>query len=274
MRLYWWIILLMSLWLAGCGPIEVGFVVTPTASATVLVEPTVQIVATRTPTPTATVSATPTDTLEPTDTLAPPVTPVPPTNTRRPIVRPPSGTPAPTFTPTPSVTPTMTPSPTLSVTPGPSPTSTPCAHTWFFTAPVPDRCAEGPALRSVAAAESFERGRMIWIQATDNHYVFIGLTSGSFRKFAGPLPGDPNNRIGTPPPPGTFEPVSGFGLIWRGEVPGSEGVRDQIGWALEPEFNYTAIQQCEVKVGDVQKCFLSLPNGALVEFSGSSWKQW
>lgn len=255
----------MSLWLAGCGAVEIGFVVTPTPSFTALITPTLRSETPRPPTLTPTASDTPTDPPTATETATATWTPIPPTNTRRPIVLPPPTTPAPA--------PTETPTPTLTPTDGPTATPTPCAFAWFFAASLSERCAEGPPLRTSAAAESFERGRMIWLATTDTFYVFSGVTSGSFLKFSGPLPGDPSNRLGTPPPPGTFEPVSGFGLLWRGEAPGSQGVRDLLGWALEPEFNYFATQQCELKTGDAQRCFLTLPNGALVELDGSSWKQ-
>jgi hypothetical protein len=35
-------------------------------------------------------------------------------------------------------------------------------------------------------------------------------------------------------PPGFFAPVSGFGLVWRGDVGQSPGYRDRLGWALAP----------------------------------------
>ena len=41
------------------------------------------------------------------------------------------------------------------------------------------------------------------------------------------------------PPPGYYQPVRGFGLVWR-EQP---NVRDRLGWALAPEAGFeTAVQ--------------------------------
>ncbi len=40
------------------------------------------------------------------------------------------------------------------------------------------------------------------------------------------------------PPAGLYVPVSGFGLIWRGDVSQSAGYREVLGWALAPEFGY------------------------------------
>jgi len=43
------------------------------------------------------------------------------------------------------------------------------------------------------------------------------------------------------PPAGLYAPVSGFGLIWRGDVSQSPGYREVLGWALGPEFGYDTI---------------------------------
>jgi hypothetical protein len=46
-------------------------------------------------------------------------------------------------------------------------------------------------------------------------------------------------------PPGLYSPVSGFGLVWRGDVEQSPGYHDRLGWAVEPEFGYEAVVQCD-----------------------------
>jgi len=35
------------------------------------------------------------------------------------------------------------------------------------------------------------------------------------------------------PPPGLYAPQSGFGLVWCGDVAGSPGYRERLGWALD-----------------------------------------
>jgi hypothetical protein len=82
---------------------------------------------------------------------------------------------------------------------------------------------------------------MMWIEAQDAHYIlYDGFITPSGRQYIsskltslqildGPLDLKPGasagNRIGETPPNGFFEPVSGFGLVWRGEVVGVEDVR-------------------------------------------------
>lgn len=257
-----WCAALLSAWLAACSPIEVGIVVTPTATSTARVEPVIQIAATRTAIVTVTSSGTPTGTFAPPTTPTPSDTPIPPTNTRRPIPRTATPSETPSTTPTPSVSPTVTLTPT------------PCAHTWFFSAPVPKRCPESAAVTAYAAAQRFERGRMLWLQMLDRYLVLVGAASGSLLTVDGPLPGDPT-PIGTPPPPaGLFEPVSGFGILWRSGSTGVPAQRDVLGWATEPEFGYQAMLQCEVKVEDTQHCFIRLPEGPVVEHFRNNWRQW
>jgi hypothetical protein len=51
---------------------------------------------------------------------------------------------------------------------------------------------------------------------------------------------DPESDPSIEPPPGRYQPIRGFGMVWR-EQP---GVRDRLGWAVEPETGYeTAIQR-------------------------------
>ncbi len=75
-----------------------------------------------------------------------------------------------------------------------------------------------------------------------------------------------DNRVGDVPA-GYFEPVSGFGLIWRGEVKGSEDVREHLGWALEPEFGFEATYQrgIETTWHWVDR-YISGPEGMIIYF--------
>ena len=111
------------------------------------------------------------------------------------------------------------------------------AEAWFFANP-PAGCP-GTAVRSNAAAQHFQHGLMIWIEATDDIYVFFD-DSASYRTFYDPLlAGDtPPEPTDLQPPDGYYAPIRGFGLVWRGEVPTADDVRRRLGWALEPEYNF------------------------------------
>lgn len=72
------------------------------------------------------------------------------------------------------------------------------------------------------------------------------------------------------PPAGLYAPVSGFGLIWRGDVANSPGYRETLGWALAPEFGYEALFQCDDAPPSGgrswQACYLLGPDGELFFF--------
>jgi hypothetical protein len=161
---------------------------------------------------------------------------------------------------------------------------------WFFAGP-PLRCPAAEALTSYAASQHFERGLMIWVDETDEFYVFydepdeqgaqvvrrtVGLELG---------PGaSEDNRIGEDSPPGLYEPVSGFGLIWRGEVewPYPDNVRERLGWATVPESGYDTAYQCSTPAYPrLWNCFLLGPDGEVIHLRPDStagvrilWEEW
>ncbi len=99
-----------------------------------------------------------------------------------------------------------------------------------------------PAVLFSAASQRFERGAMYWIpiaplyawRYTGNIWVvFYDNARGSlvWQVYASRWrEGMPENG-GLTPPPGLFEPIRGFGEVWR-SVP---SLRETLGWAVEPE---------------------------------------
>ena len=163
-------------------------------------------------------------------------------------------------------------------------------RTWFFADP-PLRCPVAEALTSYAASQHFERGLMVWVEETDEFYVFydepdeqgfqvVQRTVGLELK-----PGaSEDNRIGEDPPPGLYEPVSGFGLVWRGEVewPYADVVRERLGWATVPESGYDTAYQCSTPAYPrLWNCFLLGPGGEVLHLRPDStagvrilWEVW
>jgi hypothetical protein len=115
-----------------------------------------------------------------------------------------------------------------------------CLDVWFFEPP-PDECPASPATTSDGAEQHFERGTMIWIKDQDRIYIlFDDDYSPSWRVNADEWDeGEPVDDPTLTPPSGRYQPVRGFGLIWREEP----GVRDRLGWAVDLEVAYsTAVQ--------------------------------
>jgi hypothetical protein len=113
------------------------------------------------------------------------------------------------------------------ITPSPAPTATPNV---FPT----------PVMTQIQVAEQvFERGRMLWIEPQRKIWVMADSSTGSgswivyddtFRD------GEPENDPTLSPPEGMYQPQRGFGKVWRD----NPTVREQLGWALTPEFGYVS----------------------------------
>ena len=147
-------------------------------------------------------------------------------------------------------------------------------RTWFFENP-PLRCPTDQAAESYAAAQYFERGLMLWVEDSDMFYVFYEGEDEYGRQSFDAVPAQnvkpgasEQDRVDEEPPPGLYEPVSGFGLVWRGEVEGIDAkVRERLGWAKEPEFGFTLKNQCQMQVvSGAWTCYLQAPRGEIIRY--------
>jgi hypothetical protein len=112
---------------------------------------------------------------------------------------------------------------------------------------------------------------MIWLEEPGRYYILEGapLFEGAERRrveiIDDPLEMVRDTSSEVQAPPGLYAPVSGFGLVWRGDVAGSPGYRERLGWALEPEFGYEAVLQCDDALPSGgrswQTCYLQGPDG-------------
>jgi hypothetical protein len=115
-----------------------------------------------------------------------------------------------------------------------------CMDEWFFTNP-PEVCPVTTALHSRAAVQQFERGYMIWIEQEERIYILYsdGL-SPKWSAFDDEWdPGEPDRDPALVTPSGFYQPVRGFGLVWR-EQP---SVGERLGWAIDEETAYVAALQ-------------------------------
>jgi hypothetical protein len=117
-----------------------------------------------------------------------------------------------------------------------------CPHPWFF-APAPDVCAQDAALLSPSAEQQFEHGWMIWVGEEGIIYVLFDdeLYTTGWQAYTDEWdPGDPISDTTIIPPDGFYQPLRGFGLVWRAQPL----VRDRLGWAVVLEAGGdTAVQR-------------------------------
>ncbi len=114
-----------------------------------------------------------------------------------------------------------------------------CTAVWFISSP-PDVCPQEPPLYSPAAEQPFERGAMVWVGALDRIYVFYHDDSPAWSAFVDEFDEEePTDDPNLTPPTGRYQPVRGFGLVWR-TYP---DVRARLGWGLAPEAGYVTTWQ-------------------------------
>ena len=144
-----------------------------------------------------------------------------------------------------------------------------CDTPWFFE-PRVNTCPFEPVVSSPAAAQHFEHGAMIWLQKTNSIYVLYNedettYTIGAYKlerfddAFKDGMPeSDPNIKA----PEGKYQPVRGFGSVWRQNA----SVMNRLGWAVDRERGYSACFGYAFGGRSTMRSYVSTPSGELVEF--------
>jgi len=97
-------------------------------------------------------------------------------------------------------------------------------------------CSQGGTLNYGAAVQRFERGLMIYV-ATTPAVIYVVYNNGRWSQFADTfVEGVDPVSGGEMAPSGLFEPIRGFGKVWRGNA----DVRGGLGWASTTESGTTA----------------------------------
>lgn len=196
---------------------------TPTAWATPLPTFTATVPPTASPTPTLLPTAPPTATATP--TLSPSPTPILATDT-------------PAAVPIVANTPTAT-SPPPTATPCPVPITTTLTIALDNSGSAALGCPRTEAIIVNAAQQPFENGLMLWREDVNVIYGLRPdqtwfLTGDTWREDV-----DPSEDPTLTPPNGLYQPVRGFGKVWR-EQP---GLREALGWATAEEKGFTVVIQ-------------------------------
>ncbi len=99
-------------------------------------------------------------------------------------------------------------------------------------------CPTSAAMRDDWGWQPFEGGTAYWRR--DTRQIIMALSSGTILPFEDRwLEGMPDQSCEANAPEGLWQPIRGFGLVWC-EQP---GVRDALGWALEPEAVFQSTYQ-------------------------------
>lgn len=125
-------------------------------------------------------------------------------------------------------------------------TATPdsCTFQYFFY-PSPAACPGGAPIDSAAAEQQFEHGFMLWLEA--NNSVFVFAKDGRFQRYEDTfVEGQPENDPSFVPPENLYQPVRGFGKVWRENLE----VREKLGWATGRELGFKSLLQLQEKRED------------------------
>jgi hypothetical protein len=134
---------------------------------------------------------------------------------------------------------------TPALPPPPTGTPTPCAIPVERFAGIYARhrealeCALSAEHTTWAAWQPFQRGAMLWLEETRE--VWVLEDDGHWERFPDTWTEDqPASDPNLVPPPGLFQPVRGFGKVWREALGGPAAA---VGWAVAPEQGRQALWQ-------------------------------
>jgi hypothetical protein len=145
---------------------------------------------------------------------------------------------------------------------------------WFFS-PAPLLCPQSAPTSTGGAVQRFERGVMIWTQDPDAFTIVH--ESGQYWIVRAPYQFATPARAPGAPPAGRYEPVSGFGDVWRGRIvvdgpsPLDAPLFTLLGWAVEPERAAAITTQCQrARSYYEQGCYVGAAEGPLVFYGPGS----
>lgn len=147
----------------------------------------------------------------------------------------------------------------------------PCRYALFFDT---GQCVDNEAQATAAAEQEFEHGRMLWLQnAPYPNPIVVLYEDGTWQTFADTWqPGEPENDPAIVPPNGLYQPVRGFGEVWRNRP----GVRERLGWAVREEQGFESVWQADPPSakGSPPLVYLRLSNGQIAELFGREDGSW
>lgn len=142
-----------------------------------------------------------------------------------------------------------------------------CLVRWFIDH-APASCP-GPAETGPGAVQQFEHGTMLWISTTRK----IVVVRADRTWVTDPdtwQDGMPESDASLTPPAGMFQPVRGFGRLWR------DFERANLGWATSPEAPMPVSFQCNFlsEGPDTGFCLVTGPDGLLKLKAREGWELW
>lgn len=150
----------------------------------------------------------------------------------------------------------------------------PCTYTYFFETSF-TACPLYEASNTWAAEQAFEHGRMIWLEEisgedfTLQKVLLVFFADGKYAQFQDTwTEEEPENDPSLTPPDGKYQPIRGFGKIWRE----NESVRNGLGWALAPEQGFDTTWQQQMRESIPSVAFVRTIDGLIIQIDGWGWE--
>jgi len=148
-----------------------------------------------------------------------------------------------------------------------------CPDVWFFQ-PAPEACPLNAAQETLVIEQSFQTGRMVFIQSTNTVYAlfndgrapaWISLPN----RYDPAIHPEFDPEFANALPPGFFQPLRVLGFVWRG----NDTVRNRLGLGVESEFSFNGFVQ-SAGTDDNETLFVSSADGSVLQFlpRGEVWQ--
>lgn len=147
-----------------------------------------------------------------------------------------------------------------------------CPIEWFFS-PSPEDCPDAEAVESQMVGQTFERGRMVFVQEDNTIYAMFndGREPGwlAFQNNFNPEI-HPESEEAFIPPPNFFQPIRELGFLWRA----SEVVRNRMGLGIDESTTYTGLFQTVTSPGGQESLYISSSDSAVLQLvpGGEIWQ--
>ncbi len=147
-----------------------------------------------------------------------------------------------------------------------------CPDAWFFPSG-PETCPQGPPIETRLVEQLFERGRMVYVDATSRVYALFndGLEPAwvAFDNRYDPAV-HPESEPSFVPPPGYVQPIRHLGFVWRG----NDAVRNRLGLGIAPEASYDGFAQVALAAGSAESVYLSSADASVLQLipEGGAWQ--
>jgi hypothetical protein len=149
----------------------------------------------------------------------------------------------------------------------------PCEYTYFFE-PAPEACPLYEPSATAAAEQPFENGRMVWLEEVrgetfvTQRQILVFYDDGKYEQYQDTwMEGQPESDPSIVPPSGMYQPVRGFGKLWRETA----GVRDKLGWATVPEQGFDTFWQQRFQESLPSVAYVRIFDGRVIEIDGWGW---